>query len=95
MKWMIDYIQNSPAHQPGTSIDSPMYVQKNSLHVRLSDADGVVLQVYTMQGRCVETLARTTLSMGSHTYDLTGLPSGLYIARLQIGNKTHSIKFVQ
>lgn len=95
MKWMIDYIQNSPAHQPGTSIDSPMYVQKNSLHVRLSDADGVVLQVYTMQGRCVETLARITLSMGSHTYDLTGLPSGLYIARLQIGNKTHSIKFVQ
>jgi len=56
----------------------------------------VTLRIYDTAGREVATLVDGFRQPGSHqvTFDATGLPSGLYFARLQAGSFTHTRKLI-
>jgi protocatechuate 3,4-dioxygenase beta subunit len=58
-----------------------------TLRFDLPDHARVTLRVYDLLGREVATLLRGTVDAGSHTvaFDAAGLPSGLYLARLESG----------
>ena len=60
----------------------------------MPEAGEVVLKVYNMIGQEVATLVNGTMSAGSHTvnFNAKGLPTGIYIARLQTGAKVVSSK---
>jgi len=54
------------------------------------------LMVYDMGGRLVGTLVNGLLDAGNHqvTWDASGLPSGLYVYRLTVGDQTASGKMM-
>ncbi len=59
-----------------------------TLRFELPERALVTLRVYDLLGREVATLLRGTVDAGSHTvaFDAAGLPSGLYLARLESGD---------
>jgi hypothetical protein len=69
----------------------PNPVRSNSrISYTLSDNSKVKLSVYNVVGKEVRTLVNTTQSAGQHevNFDASSLPSGMYICRIQIGNKS-------
>jgi hypothetical protein len=62
----------------------------------LPETGEVVLSIYNILGQRVETLLENTLQAGEHTvtWDASGLPSGVYFARLEIKEHAKSIKMV-
>jgi hypothetical protein len=54
------------------------------------------LKVYDMGGRLVNTLVNGLYDAGNHqvTWDASGLPSGLYVYRLTVGDQTASGKMM-
>ena len=54
----------------------------------------VSLKVYDTLGKEISTIAEDNFSAGSYTikFDASRLPSGMYIARLNAGNDSRSIK---
>jgi len=77
-------LQNYPnPFNPSTTIE---YALADPAHVRL--------EVFDAQGRSVSVLADGMRPTGSHSvrFDANGLPSGLYVYRLQAGGKTSTNK---
>ncbi len=62
----------------------------------LTKANHVSLKVFDLLGRKVVTLVDDVQSVGSHSvvFDGSGLPSGIYLCRLQAGNFTTTKKMV-
>ena len=62
----------------------------------LSQPAEVTIAVYDMNGRQVAELFQGRKSAGSHsvTFDAAGLPSGIYIARLHLGERVESMRMV-
>ena len=54
------------------------------------------LKIYDMGGRLVNTLVNGSLDAGNHqvTWDASGLPSGMYVYRLTVGDQTASGKMM-
>jgi hypothetical protein len=61
----------------------------------LSTPTDVTCEIFTRSGECVQTTQQTALPSGSHTLplDVSGLPSGQYFCRLQIGTLSHVTSF--
>ena len=55
----------------------------------MDKSENVILQVYDIQGRLVETLVNEVKAHGSHVvrFDGSALASGTYLYRLQIGDQ--------
>jgi len=62
----------------------------------IRDASHVVLRVYDTAGRVVAALVDGWREAGSHevTFDGSGLPSGIYLARLEAGGLTRTQKLI-
>jgi hypothetical protein len=67
-----------------------------ALSYQLSAYSRVSLRVYDTAGREVAELVKGWREAGAHevTFDATGLPSGIYLARLQAGELTAVQKLV-
>jgi len=75
--------------------------EKTSISFRLSTANPVELTIYNLLGEKVATLTDEMTSAGIHRVVWNGLdqigrevPSGVFISRLQVGQKTASIKML-
>ncbi len=66
------------------------------LSFELRVASSVNLAVYDVSGRKVAELLSGRQEAGAHvvTWDASGLGSGVYLARLQVGQDTHAGKVV-
>ncbi len=64
------------------------------INFNLASAGFVKLDIYNTLGEKVKSLINEELNSGSHSvnFDAAGLPSGIYIARLQSGSNLQSIK---
>lgn len=62
----------------------------------LSKESGITLSVFDLTGRCVTTLAEGRWPAGKHSvlFDGSGLPSGIYFARLEAGGAVRTQKMV-
>ncbi|HOG69268.1 MAG TPA: T9SS type A sorting domain-containing protein, partial [Fibrobacteraceae bacterium] len=64
--------------------------------IHTSKNDNVKIEVYGMNGAHIKTLAKGTLSLGSHRFSLEDLSQGLYMLRVQgtmgVLNRTITIK---
>ena len=60
----------------------------------MPEAGQVILKVYNMIGQEVKTLVNSMESAGIHTvnFNANGLPTGIYVARIQAGAKVMSLK---
>ncbi|MBU1881198.1 S8 family peptidase [bacterium] len=67
-----------------------------TLNFALTEAGNVNLSVYDVNGRLVSTLVNGYRNVGSHdvTFDASGLPSGVYIYRLNAGDFSASGKMI-
>lgn len=67
-----------------------------TLSYELQAVSRVILRVYDASGRLVATLADAQQSAGTHSaiFDGSNLPSGLYFARLQVGDYTATQKLI-
>lgn len=66
------------------------FAGRTTLRIALPEASPVRLAVYDVLGRQVATLLDSTLEAGPHevAFDAAGLPAGLYLARLDAGDRT-------
>ncbi len=64
------------------------------LKFNLPKRSQVNLKVYDLKGRLISTILDESMSQGSHhaTFNTNRLASGVYFARLQVGNRSESIK---
>jgi len=82
----IDLPQNYPnPFNPSTTIEFDLPMTLNGS-----------LKIYNIRGQLVETLMSGTMSAGFHSiqYDATGLASGLYFYRLEVGSFTSTKKML-
>jgi hypothetical protein len=65
--------------------------------VRSSRSGNVTLKIYDLHGREVATILDAKLPEGEHVvqYDLSGLPEGVYLVKLQAGGEVASSKIVK
>jgi hypothetical protein len=61
--------------------------EMTSVEYRIPNDEKITLNVYNALGRQVATLIDGFIGAGEHTatFNATGLPAGIYIARLQVG----------
>jgi hypothetical protein len=67
-----------------------------TIQLRIKNSEFLILRVYDLLGREVATVFNGNLDAGRHrfTFDGAGLPSGTYLARLQAGEVTSTIRMV-
>jgi hypothetical protein len=76
---------NGPISISKTASINPLKwsVQGKSLLIHTSKNDNVKIEVYGMNGAHIKTLAKGTLSLGSHRFSLEDLSQGLYMLRVE------------
>ena len=79
----------------GSNFPNP-FAQSTTLQVELPQRAEVELHVIDLLGRTVATLVEGPMEAGVHTirFDAEGLPSGVYLARLQAGASVMTRKMV-
>lgn len=72
------------------------FAARTTVRYTLPTAADVTLAVYDVLGRRVATLAEGTQPPGAHeaTFDAVGLPSGVYLARLTVGERSATRKLL-
>ena len=104
--WEIDARYTSINEEPAES-DVPDQINLNqnypnpfnsatNISFEIPETSGVRLEVYNILGQHVRTLVDGRLQSGTHqaTFDGSGLASGVYIYRLQVGNEIRSKKMM-
>jgi agmatine/peptidylarginine deiminase len=81
-------IQNIPQSYALHSAHPNPFNPRTTIGFALPEAGQVKLEFFDLQGRLVQTLQNGFLAAGEHeaSWDASGLPSGLYLCRLQAGD---------
>jgi hypothetical protein len=89
-----------PSLQPSSFILHPCYPNpfnpSTTISFSLPHAQNATIAVYDLTGRTVSTLADEIMNAGEHTvtFNASGLPSGIYFARMTAGNQMITKKMV-
>ncbi len=67
-----------------------------TLQYNLLQSSGVTIEIYNIVGQWVGTLFQGTQQAGEHniSWNASDFPSGVYFARLEVGERTESVKMV-
>lgn len=73
------------------------FVDITTLKIKVTERARVSVVVYRQNSHQLTYLLNSMLNPGTHEeiFDATGMPSGLYVARVQIGNKVFSEKMLK
>ncbi len=63
---------------------------------KLKEPKKVLLEIYDLDGKCIQTLVNATLDVQSHQYSFKGatFPAGIYFYRLRVGEHIESGKLI-
>ena len=63
---------------------------------KLNQSEKVLLEIYDLEGKRIQTMVNATLGVKSHQYTFDGeaLPAGAYIYRLKVGDLVESGKLI-
>ena len=73
---------------------SGLMVKNRQVLFSIPQAKFVSLDLFDMKGHKVQTLARETMSAGSHAVDIGSLPKGMYVIRFRYGSQMKSVRFM-
>jgi uncharacterized protein (DUF362 family) len=100
----IDLVQSTPVGLNSTAVNEPKFhcypnpVEREATFVFTNRSSGTVtIDLYSLDGRKVRTIARQVFPMGVHKVrwnDTSGLATGTYLAMLRAGSDSQSFKVV-
>lgn len=67
-----------------------------TIKFKLNHPEKVLLEIYDLDGKCIQTMVNATLDVRSHQYSFDGeaFPAGIYFYRLQVGEHVESGKLI-
>jgi hypothetical protein len=93
-------VDNERFQVPGSRLQVYCYPNPTGeivdLRFSVYNLQSVIVKIYDVHGREVAVVLDKLLPAGEHTckYDLSGLPGGIYLARILAGDQASSIKLV-
>lgn len=78
----------------GTPSNEAISLQNGSVQVSLVQSGLVRVQIYSLAGQRLRTVLQEHLNAGSYTVALGDIPTGMWIVRVQVGDKSKNFQLV-